>query len=158
MANEFLRTGDPWSAVSASPHYRRCHQAEDAKELLAKVEPGKLNSNKVESAFCTTRGGVMRDLGEREEAKALGEKAHALMPKSFQPCTLLGAIYMETGELEVGQEWYQKAIERGATHDSVDKELQRIFSRADKAMKERISAFLLLDDRVRYKWARIKPG
>ncbi len=137
-ANEFLKTGDPWSAISASPHYRKCHQAEDAKELLAKVEPAKLNSNKVKSAFCTTRGGVMRDLGEREEAKALGEKAHALMPKSFQPCTLLGAIYMETGELEVGREWYQKAIDRGATHDSVDKDLQRIFSRADKAMKERI--------------------
>lgn len=157
-ANEFLRNGDPWSAISASPHYRKCHQAEDAKELLAKVEPGKLDSNKVKSAFCTTLGGVMRDLGEREEAKALGENAHALMPKGFRPCTLLGAVHMEMGELEIGREWYQKAIDRGATHDSVDKELQNIFSRADKAMKERISAFLLLEDNVRYKWARIKPG
>ena len=156
MAQEFSRTRDPWSAISASSHYRKCHQAKDAKELLAKVEPGKLNSNKVKAALYTTCGGVMRDLGEREEAKTLGEKAHALVPKDFRPCTLLGAIHMETGELEIGREWYQKAIERGATHDSVDKELQRIFSRADRAMKEIISAFLLLEDNVRYKWARIK--
>lgn len=158
MAQEFSISGDPWSAISASSHYRKSHQAEDAKELLAKVGPEKLSSNKVTSAFCTTRGGVMRDLGEREEAKALGEKAHALVPKDFRPCTLLGAIHMETGELEIGREWYQKAIERGATHDSVDKELRSIFLRADKAMKERISAFLLREDNVRYKWARIKPA
>lgn len=158
MAQEFSNTGDPWSAISASSHYRKCHQAEDAKELLAKVEPGKLNSNKIKSALCTTQGGVMRDLGEREEAKALGGKAHALMSKDFRPCTLLGAIYMETGELEIGREWYRKAIERGATHDSVDQELRSIFSRADKAMKERISAFLLLEDDVRYRWAHIKPA
>ena len=158
LAQEFSKTGDPWSAISASSHYRKCHQAEDAEELLTKVETGRLDSNKIKSALCTTRGGVMRDLGKTEEAKRLGEKAHALMQKDFRPCTLLGAIHMETGDLEVGREWYQKAIERGATHDSVDKELRRIFSRADKAIKERISAFLLLEDDVRYRWARIKPA
>ena len=59
---------------------------------------------------------------------------------------------METGNYSVGQEWYAKAVERGATVDSVDQDLRNIFFRADKSKQAEMRAFLLSDDPVRYAW------
>ena len=46
----------------------------------------------------------MRDLEHWDEALCLGEKAHALKADNYRPCTLLGAIHMETGNYSLGQE------------------------------------------------------
>lgn len=156
LSAEFKATGNPWAAVTASGHYRKCKQSGDAELLLKPIRIEGLNGNKLKSALCTTRGGVMRDLGNLIEAKTLAEKAHAFMPKDFRPCTLLGAIHMELGDLRAGGEWYEKAIERGATHDSVDRDLRSIYFRADAAMKAKLSDFLLSQDRVRYAWVLAK--
>lgn len=94
----------------------------------------------------------MRDLQRWEEALRLGEKAHALEAGDYRPCTLLGAIHMETGNYSLGQEWYAKAVERGATVDSVDQDLRNIFNRADQAKKAEMREFLLREDAVRYAW------
>ena len=113
-------------------------------------------THKLKSAICTTYGGVMRDLGRWNEGLRLGERAHALMPDDYHPCTLLGAVHMETGNLSLGQEWYAKAVERGATVDSVDQDLRNIFFRADKARQAEIGEFLLSQDPVRYAWVKPK--
>jgi hypothetical protein len=55
----------------------------------------------------------MRDLERRSVAIEMGEKAHALMPKDYRPCTLLGAVHMELHHFEKGHEWYEK-------HESVE--------------------------------------
>jgi hypothetical protein len=57
---------------------------------------------------------------------------------------------MELGNYDVGQEWYRKAEDRGATRDAIDHELRVIFKRADKTKRAEIKAFLLGEDPVRY--------
>ena len=56
------------------------------------------------------------------------------------------------GNYSLGQEWYAKAVERGATVDSVDQDLRNIFHRADQAKKAEMREFLLREDSVRYSW------
>lgn len=151
-ACEYKRTKDAWMAVNASSHYRKCDQPKPAHDLLAEISVEKQKSSKLKSALCTTHGGVMRDLERWDKALELGHWAHSLTPKEFRPCTLLGAVHMELGDYEVGQAWYGKAIERGASERSIDHDLRGIFLRADKAKREEIKAFLLREDPVRYGW------
>jgi hypothetical protein len=130
---EFKRTHDPWDAVNASGHYRKCNRSSAADSLLGSIGIEQQESSKLKSALCTTRGGVMRDFGRWNEALRLGEQAHEFKPDDYRPCTLLGAVHMEMGDYGLGQAWYAKAVERGATADSVDQDLRNIFLRADQA-------------------------
>ncbi|NJD07417.1 MAG: hypothetical protein FIA97_13100 [Methylococcaceae bacterium] len=156
FASEYGKTRDPWMAVNASGHYRKCGQAGDADALLSTINVENQKSPKLRSAICTTRGGVMRDLNQWEEGLRLGEKAHFFRPDDYRPCTLLGAIHMETGNFKLGSEWYGKAVERGATTDSVDQDLRNIFFRADQVKQDQMREFLLNEDPIRYSWATQK--
>jgi hypothetical protein len=152
FAGEYKRTNDAWMAVNASSHYRKCDQPKTAHDLLAAISVETQRSPQLKSALCTTHGGVMRDLERWDKALELGHSAHSLTSKDFRPCTLLGAVHTELGDYEVGQTWYKKAIERGASERSIDHDLRGIFLRADKAKREEIKAFLLREDPVRYDW------
>lgn len=152
LASEFRKTHDPWAAVNASSHYRKCARASDADCLLSAINVEQQKSPKLKSALCTTHGGVMRDLGHWNEALRLGEKAHAFMPDDYRPCTLLGAVHMEIGNYDLGRKWYAKAVERGATVDSVDQDLRKIFFRAEQAKQKEMREFLLREDPIRYAW------
>ena len=154
--NEYRRTQDPWNAINASGHYRKCDQPESALELLAGVPTNKLKNPKIHSAMCTTHGGVMRDLGRRKEALQLGKQGHELQPRNFRPCTLLGAVCMELGDYVEGHDWYAKAEERGASKQSIDTELRGIFVRADNSQRETMRASLLAKDPDRYHWVNDK--
>lgn len=151
---QYEQTRDPWAAINASSQLRKCGEAGTADALLSTIDAKAPRPSRLESALATARGGVMRDLGRRDEALRLGERAHALTPDDFRPCTLLGALYMENGDHHAGRDWYRKAVERGAEADSVDQELRRIFFRADFERQEALRAFLLAEDPVRYAWAR----
>lgn len=153
FVSEFARTRDPWNAVNASGHFRKCDGAGAAHELLEGVSPDSLRSPKLKSAVRTTHGGVMRDLGRFEEALRYGTEAHAITERDFRPCTLLGAVNFELGNYETARDWYAKAAERGASERSIDDELRGIYMRADKSKKEEIRAFLIREDPLRYKWA-----
>lgn len=154
FAGEFNRTGDPWNAVNASGHYRRCGQSATALELLDGVSTQPTSHPKLRSAVCTTRGGAMRDLGRLDEARQLGEEGHEYQPGDFRPCTLLGAVHMELGNFVDARTWYSEAEARGATQKSIDSELRRIFQRADRVKREAIKAFLLRDNPQRFAWVR----
>lgn len=154
FASEFKKAGDPWNAVNASKHYRKCDQANAAESLVGPIDVEQQKSPKLKSALCTTHGGALRDLGHRDEALRLGEKAHAFKADDYRPCTLLGAVHWEIGNYSLGQEWYSKAVERGYTPDSVDQDLRNIFSRADEAKEAEMRKFLLSEDPVRYEWAK----
>ncbi len=159
FAAEYSRTSDPWNAVNASSHYRKCDQAEKANDLLTSIPSERQTSRKLKSAICTTHGGVKRDLGNLQEALNLGGQAHSLTPRDFRPCTLLGAVNIELGNLDIGWEWYRKAKERGASEHSIDHDLRGIFLRADNARRENIKSFLLREDPVRYAWVTtLVPG
>lgn len=155
---EFSRTRDPWAAVNASANFRKCDAAVEADALLGSIDDEKLDTAKLKSAVSTTHGGVMRDLGRLEEARELGERGHALCPRDYRPCTLLGAVHMELHLFEEGQAWYAKAVERGATFEAVDQDLRAIFFRADPATKKAMSAYLLKQDPLRFAWARPRPA
>ena len=156
FASQFKKTRDLWAAVNASGHYRKCKCARKADSILYSIRVEQQKSPKLKSALCTTHGGVMRDLKRWDEALRLGEKAHAFRPDDFRPCTLLGAVYMETDNYVLGREWYAKAVKRGTTVDSVDQDLRNIFFRSDPAKQIEMSKFLLDDDPIRYAWAKPK--
>jgi len=156
FADEFRRTQGPRKAINASGHYRKCGRPEVALELLDSVPAGRLKDPKTKSAMCTTRGGVMRDLGRLNDARQLGEQGHELKPQDFRPCTLLGAVHMELDNFEEARDWYAKAEARDATERSIDAELRAIFQRADQAKREAIKAFLLAEDPNRYRWVNDK--
>lgn len=152
LASEFRQTRDPWKAASASSHFRQCHRPQEALELLDCLPLSELRNPKIKSALCTTRGGVMRDLGQRDEAIRLGAQAHLLQPRNFRPCTLLGAVHMESGNFAEGHAWYSKAQERGASERVIDNELWGIFQRADPARRAAMKAYLFTNDPDRYHW------
>lgn len=151
-AGEYRRTQDPWNAVNASGHFRKCSRPEAALELLDSASAHLLKDSKIKSAMCTTRGGVMRDMGQLEEARKLGEQGHGLKLQDFRPCTLLGAVHMELGNFGEAHDWYAKAEERGASEQTIDADLQSIFKRADQVKRDAIKAFLLAQDPNRYRW------
>lgn len=152
FSSEYERTGDPWHAINASSHYRKCKKPRAADVLLNSIPTQRQNVAKLQSALATTHGGVKRDLGYFHEALKLGTKAHDITPRDFRPCTLLGAVNFELGNYTEGQAWYGKAMDRGAKERDVDYDLRGIFARANQTQRQEIRAFLLAEDPVRFKW------
>lgn len=152
----FEKTNDPWQAVNASSHYRKANLSKNAFVILDKIEIESQKNKHLKSALCTTKGGCKRDLHQFNEALQLAEKAHLFDSKSFHPCTLLGAVNYEIGNYSSGDEWFAKAIERGAKINNVDQELRLIFKRADKSKQEELKRHLLSIDSVRYAWVNDK--
>jgi len=153
-SQNFARNGDPWEAVNASSHYRKANMPDDALNLATRVDNGKHKDKHLKSAICTTIGGSKRDLGKFDEALIYAHDAHAHDPKSFHPCTLFGALYYQLGNYSLGDEWFLKAIERGAKSGSIDAELRSIFRQADKNKREELRHHLLKIDPVRYSWVK----
>ena len=151
-------SGDHWNAVNASGHWRKAGEPERALRLTeaALVRVG--SSSKLRSALATTRGGAMRDLRRLDEAKALAGEAHELTPNDYRPCTLLGAVYIELGDLPAGHEWYEKAESLGAPRHAIDHELRGLLMRSSIQDQQRIREFLLRQDPQRFAWLRRWPG
>jgi len=63
-AGEFKKRKDPWLAVNASSHYRKCEKARTADSVLNAIAVTGIKNIKLKSAICTTHGGVKRDLGK----------------------------------------------------------------------------------------------
>jgi len=157
-ADEFKKSKDPWSAVNASSHFRKCNESNTADLILNTIDVSILKDIKLKSALCTTHGGVKRDLRRYDEAIGFGEQAHLFTPQDFRPCTLLGAVHMEIGHYDLGESWYEKAVKRGYSEKSVDDELRSIFMRAEKSKQEALGNHLLKMDPVRYSWAKNMNG
>lgn len=153
LVAEFKRTGDPWHAVNASGHFRKCDQPGQSEQLLGRIEISRVKGAKLQSALCTTHGGAKRDLRKFDMALELGIRAHELTPRDFRPCTLLGAVYYEQGNYEQGKKWYDEAVKRGFKESQVDNELKSIFSRLGRDMQVDMRNHLLSLDQERYEWA-----
>lgn len=153
-AAEFKKKKDPWLVVNASSHFRKCKESHVADRLLNTLNVDSVKNIKLKSAIFTTHGGVKRDLKSSKEALTLGEMAHKLTKKDFRPCTLLGAVNMETGCYDLGQAWYAKAIERGFSEKAMDHELKTIYRRSTKSDKASLRKHLLDIDPHRYRWAK----
>jgi hypothetical protein len=150
--HRFEKNNDPWQAVNASSHYRKANLPQKALKVLSKIDVASQRNERLKSAICTTKGGCMRDLKQFNDAIQLVTSAHSFDPDSFHPCTLLGAVNYEIGNLSLGDEWFAKAVERGATIEDVDHEIRSIFMRADKAKREELKRHLLSVDPVCFAW------
>lgn len=154
---EFRRTGDVWQLVNASGHLRKCDASCEAHQLLEKIQDGVLKQAKLKSAVRTTHGGVLRDLGRYNEALQLADEAHRFLPNSFRPCTLLGALNLEMGNIALGHEWYSKAEERGAKPGSIESDIRSLLGRMPPEKRDSVISQLLSIDPVQYAWLRMKP-
>ena len=153
---EYKRTNDPWQIVNASAHLRKCAAPEQAIELLSDIPAALQRQTKLKSAIRTTRGGALRDLSRFTEALALGEEAHALLPDSFRPCTLLGALNLELGHFKTGDEWYRMAAARGAKPETIEHEVRSLLARMSKEKRDKAISELLRIDSEQYCWLRKK--
>lgn len=151
---EYKRTNDPWQAVNASAHLRKCAAPEQAIKLLSAIPGGRQEQAKLKSAIRTTHGGALRDLGHFIEALKMGEEAHALLPSNFRPCTLLGALNIELGNFEVGHEWYRMAETRGAKPDNIEHEVRSLLAHMSAEKRDEAIRELLRIDPVQYRWLR----
>lgn len=149
---EYKRSGDPWQAVNASAHLRKCNASMGAVDLLSKIPVQRLKSNKLNSAVLTTQGGAMRDLGRFGDAQKAGETAHELQPRDYRPCTLLGAVHIQQGDYGTGHEWYRKAEERGAPPAGIDSEIRALLRSMEEDKRRAVIAELLRIDSTRYEW------
>lgn len=150
----FERSGDLRDAVAANSHYRKASEPQRGLQLLGGLDFEQSPNNRVGSALWTTRGGSLRDLGRAADAMDSARQGHQLDPRSFHPCTLLGALHYEAGDRAEGDLWFQKAIERGANPEAIDSELQAIWRRAGKARRDEIRRHLLAIDPIRYAWVK----
>lgn len=151
---EYRNSKNPWSAVNASGHLRKCAASGEAITLLAAIPAKRQEQPKLKSAILTTHGGALRDQGNRTDAMAMGEEAHRLQPKNFRPCTLLGAVCMELGMIVEGHEWYGKAEVRGASRDSIEADVRSLLTRMTAERRDSVVAELLRIDPAQYRWLR----
>lgn len=154
FAAEFKKLRDLWLAVNASAHYRKACEPHIALALLKTIAIDRQLSSKLKAALYTTYGGVMRDLQDWYKAIELAEQAHTIRPTDYRPCTLLGAVHMEIGDYDLGQKWYKKAIERGASLEAVDQDLRKVFFAMNAEAQNKLRIFLLTEDPIRYAWAK----
>jgi tetratricopeptide (TPR) repeat protein len=150
----FEDTGDIWQAINANSHFRKANQSEKGLALVESINVNSLKDKLQHSALLTTKGGSYRDLGRLPEALGVAENAHALNPKSYHPCTLLGAIHYELREFGMGDSWFAKAVARGAKQDIVDGELRSLLRRVSAEKKREIAEHLLRSDSQRYGWVK----
>ena len=143
-----------WNAINASSQLRKCQASLEAEKLLESIIVSDKKDTKLLSAYFTTLGGVRRDLRKVNVAIDNASKAHNLTPDNYRPCTLLGAIYMETYQYTLGHEWYEKASERGATNQSINADIKSIISKMDKAKRNEMIEHLLKLDYHAYSWLK----
>jgi len=147
----------PWELVNASAAYRKLDRPNTIKHILDDLYPFKFSNNndKLKSALLTTYGGVCRDTNNLKRSLVLGHEAHEVTPLNFRPCTLLGAVYLSTGEFDAGHEWYEKAKERGFSQEAYDNDIRSIYRRASQGMKKRLKQNLI-ETGHHYKWLENK--
>jgi tetratricopeptide (TPR) repeat protein len=157
LTGAWRTVSNPWDAINASSHWRKGGQPDAAISLTEEALAAKEASGpKVRSALATTRGAALRAMGRHAEAKAVGEQAQRLDPNDYRPCTLLGAVHMELGDLVAGHDWFRKAEERGASNATVDQDIRKLLSRTPEADRDRIRDFLLEQDPERFAWLKSK--
>jgi hypothetical protein len=152
---EFERTKSPYNLPTASSYWRKANEPRRALELTNKVNLAQISDKALKSRLLVTRGAALRDMAQLGEAATCAREAIKCQPDSHQPYTLMGAICYDLGEYEQGNEWFEKAIERGAEQEEMDEEIKRVVRNArDKNQQREAAQYLLNQDPVRYAWAQ----
>ena len=153
LTDAWRARGDPWDAINASSHWRKGGRPAEAIAITEEaMVPGRNYTPRVRSALATTRGAALRASRRLTEAKAIGEEAHGLLPGDFRPCTLLGAVCIELGDLSAGHAWYVRAEARGASKTAIDDDIKALLRRMPKIEQEYARRYLGRQDPERFAW------
>ena len=151
---EYERTGNKWNLPNASSHWRKADEPESALKVTENLDFDQIKENKLKSALLTTRGGAFRDIDKLDDAQKCALKAIEYQPQSHHPYTLMGAICYERGQYSQGDDWFNKAIKRGAESEDIDSELKGVVKNAKDEKRREVVEYLLKKDPQRYAWAK----
>ena len=151
---EYERTGNKWNLPNASSHWRKADEPESALKVTENLDFDQIKENKLKSALLTTRGGAFRDIDKLDDAQKCALKAIEYQPQSHHPYTLMGAICYERGQYSQGDDWFNKAIKRGAESEDIDSELKRVVKNAKDEKRREVVEYLLTKNPQRYAWAK----
>ncbi|MEH2125993.1 hypothetical protein [Nostoc sp.] len=151
---EIKRTGHKWHIPTASSYWRKANQPEQALKITS-LDLERIKEGNLKSAILVTRGAAFRDIGNLADAENCARKAMEYQPNSYQPYTLMGAIYYDIGDYVEGDYWFEQAIQHGAKTEDIDDEIKRIFrSTKDENKRHEAAEYLLKKDSQRYSWAK----
>jgi hypothetical protein len=151
---EFQRTGHKWHIPTASSYWRKADEPERALQLT-NLDLSNIRESNLKSAILVTRGAAFRDIDDLVNAEICAKKAIEYHPQSYQPYTLLGAIYYDKGEYSTGDYWFAEAVKRGAKTEEIDDEIKRVLrSTKDEIKRQDAVNYLLKKDSQRYAWAK----
>ncbi|MEG3971265.1 hypothetical protein QUA00_27130 [Microcoleus sp. T2B6] len=151
---EYERTGNKWNLPNASSHWRKADEPESALKVTENLDFDQIKENKLKSALLTTRGGAFRDIDKLGDAEKSALKAIEYQPQSHHPYTLMGAICFERGQYSQGDDWFNKAIKRGAESEDIDSELKQVVKNAKDEKRREVVEYLLKKNPQRYAWAK----
>lgn len=153
----FSKRGNEWKSVLASSNWRRANEPKRAIQVATNAFEHEQKQNprdhRLLGAILTTRGGALRDIGNLENAEKDAWQAVELDPNKPHPYNLLGAIYYQNGQPQKGDEYFQKAIERGASIQEQDYEIRSAVQKAGETEQRIVAAYLLHKDAIKYAWA-----
>ncbi|WP_041229871.1 hypothetical protein [Rippkaea orientalis] len=151
----YKETGNKWNIPNISSHWRKADEPKKALQSTDNVALDKIKENKLKSAILTTRGGAFRDISDLDKAEECAMKAIAFQPSSHHPYTLMGAICYDRYQHYEGEQWFAKAIARGASPESIDEEIKKSIARMeDKVKRDQLIKKLLEKDPKRYSWSK----
>ncbi|MBW4572133.1 MAG: hypothetical protein KME31_30305 [Tolypothrix carrinoi HA7290-LM1] len=151
---EFKRTGHKWHIPTASSYWRKADEPERALQLT-NLDLSSIRESNLKSAILVTRGAAFRDIDDLFNAESSAKKAIEYHPQSYQPYTLLGAIYYDKGEYSTGDYYFAEAVKRGAKTEEIDDEIKRVVrSTKDEIKRQDAVNYLLKKDSQRYAWAK----
>ncbi|MEG4322391.1 MULTISPECIES: hypothetical protein [unclassified Microcoleus] len=151
---EYERTGNKWNLPNASSHWRKANEPKSALQVTENLDFDQIKENKLKSALLTTRGGAFRDIDKLDDAQKCALKAIEYQPLSHHPYTLMGAICFERGQYSQGDDWFNKAIKRGAESEDIDSELKQVVKNAKDEKRREVVEYLLKKNPQRYAWAK----
>ena len=142
---------NPISFPVAAKFWRKANNPRRALKITENVPFG---DNYFRAMVLTTRGGAFRDLHMLSEAIKCGEEAIRLLPDKPHPYNLLAAIYYQSGVILKGEEYFEKAIQRGSLPFYKDQIIMSVMEEAEQMNKRKVADFLIKKDAVRYAWAK----
>ena len=146
---KFANSGDPMKLASAGSFWRKAGCPERALKITDQFIP---NENSDKATILTMRGGAFRDIKDFENAEACGLEAMSLMPNKYFPYNLLGALYVQMGIPEKGEEFFEKAKKLGSKNDE-NRDFQKALKLAEPEARRKSAEYFLKKDPEKYKWA-----
>ena len=144
-----------WKIPSISSNWRKAEEPQKALDFTQSINLESIKEKKLKAAILTTQGGSWRDLETLHKAESCAMKAIDLQPHNHHPYTLMGAICYDRHNYLEGDRWFEKAIERGASLQSIDGEIEKALKRTtDRQKLQDMIHYLLKKDPIRYDWVQ----